>query len=70
MPVAIVEHRSRFGSLISQIFRQDAERVDQSLAIGDIETVAVKVGEHPLVRVEGIAVGELQAILDVAEFRT
>ena len=38
-----------------------------SAAVGHEEAVAVEVGEHPLVRVEAVAVGQFQAVVEVAE---
>ena len=36
-------------------------------AIGHEEAVAVEVGEHPLVRIEAVAIGQLEAVEEVAE---
>ena len=69
VPVAVVDDCSRFGGLIPQVFRQDAQGLNQRLAVGDPEAVAVEVGEHPFMRIEVVAVGEFDAALQVAEFR-
>jgi len=69
LPIAIVDHRPGLAGLILQIFRQHAQRVDQSGAVRHIEAIAIEVGEHPLVRVEAIAVGEFEAVMDEAELR-
>ena len=39
-------------------------------AIGDVEAVAVEVGEHPLVGIEAVTVGEFHAVVKEAELRT
>src|ERR1019366_5179922 len=70
VPVAVVEDCARFGCLVAKIFREDTQRVNEGLAVGHIETVAIEVGEHPLVGVKGVAVGKFDSILDVAELRT
>src|SRR6516165_2534628 len=69
LPVAVIKHRSRGGGLVLQIFRKDAERLDEGGAIGHPEAVAVEIGEHPFVRIEGIAVRQFHAILQVAKLR-
>src|SRR5579863_9287574 len=52
MPVAVVDDRARFCSLIAQVFGQDAERLNERFAVGDPEAAAVEVGEHPFMRIE------------------
>ena len=69
VPVAIVDHRARFRGLVAQVFRQNAQRLDERLAVGDPEAVAVEVGEHPLMRIEVVAVGEFDSVLQMAELR-
>src|SRR5450755_3538233 len=69
VPVAIVNHRAGFRRLVAQVLRQNGERLDQVLSIGDVEYVAIEVGEHPFMRVEGVAVGKFDAIVDETEFR-
>src|ERR1019366_2356142 len=67
VPVAIINDGAGFRRLVAQVLRQHGERLDQVLAVGDVEDVAIEVGEHPFVRVEGVAVRELHAIVDEAE---
>ena len=69
VPVAIINHRARFRGLVAQVLRQNRQRLDQLLAVGDIEAVAIEVGEHPFVRVEAVAVGEFHAIVNKAKLR-
>ena len=68
--VAVVDDGAGFGGLVAEVFRQHAESLDQGFAVGDVEDVAVEVGEHPLVRVEAVAVGVLDPGVDVAELGT
>ena len=68
VPVAVVDDGARLGGCVAQVLGEHAQRVDQALAVGHVEAVAVEVGEHPLVRVEAVAVGLLQAGVDPAEF--
>ena len=70
LPVAVVDHRSGFGGFIAQIFRQYTQGLNQSIAICNIKTIAVKVGEHPLVGVEAIAVGHFQPVVNPTILRT
>src|SRR5579863_192652 len=51
VPVAIIENLARLRRLVPQVFRKNAEGIDERFAVGDIEAVAVEVGEHPLMRV-------------------
>ena len=69
VPVAVVEDRARLGGLVLEVLRQDAQRAQEAGALGHPEAVAVEVGPHPLVRVEGVAVGQLQAVLQAAKLR-
>ena len=69
MPVAVIENRAGFGLLVAQVFGQNAERLDQDLAIGYPEAVAIEIGEHPLVWIEAVAVGVIESVVDVAELR-
>ena len=69
VPVAVVDDRSRFGGLIAQVFGQDAERLNERFAVGDPEAVAIEVGEHPFVRIEVVAVGEFDSVLQMTKFR-
>src|ERR1700734_3488381 len=70
VPVAIIEDRARLSGLVAQIFRRYAQAVRQRLAVSDVEAGAVEIGEHPFVRVEAVAVGELQSVLDVTKLGT
>src|SRR3954462_15609096 len=69
LPVAIIDHRAGFRSLVSQILQQDTQGLNQRLAISHVKTIAIKIGEHPFVRVEAVAVGKLQTIVQIADFR-
>src|ERR1039458_8938541 len=62
VPVAVVDDCARLGSLIPQVLGQNAQRLNQRLAVGDPEAVAVEVGEHPLMRIEVVAVGQSLAL--------
>src|SRR5258708_629124 len=68
LPVAIVNDSAGFRRLVAQVLRQDGKRLDQALPVGDIENIAIEVGEHPFMRVEAVAVGEFHAIVHEAEF--
>src|SRR5712692_10443014 len=70
LPVAIVDHRSGFGRLVAQIFRQHAQSLDEGFSVCDIKTIAVELGDPPLMRIKAAAVGKLQAGMDVTKFRT
>src|SRR5271165_6243046 len=70
MPVTIVNYRARFRSLVAQVLGKYAQRIDQRLAVCNIEAIAVEVGEHPLMRIEGVAVSKFNSVLNVAKFRT
>src|SRR5208283_37366 len=70
MPVPVVEHCTGFRGGVAQVFWQDAQSIDERLPFGDEETVAVEIGEHPFMRIEGVAVGEFNSVLDKAEFGT
>ncbi len=70
LPVAIVHHRTRLGRRVAQIIGQHREGVDQGGAVGDIEAVAVEVCQQPLVWVEAVAVGSLDAFMHPAQFGT
>src|SRR5204863_1420118 len=70
LPVAVVDHSTRFGGLIAQVFRQHRKCLNQVLAIGHIKTVTIEVREHPLMRIEAVAVGEFHAVMEEAELRT
>jgi hypothetical protein len=69
VPVAVVEHRPRLGRLVLEELRQDAQRTDEHGPVGHEKGVAVEVGEHPLVRVEAVAVGRFEAVVDRAQLR-
>ena len=68
LPVAVIYDGARLGGLIAEVFGQDAECLDERGAVGDVEAVAVEVGEHPLMRVKAVGVSQLQAVVDVPEF--
>ena len=68
MPIAIVDYRTGFCSLIAQIFRQNAQGLNQRFAIGDVETVAIEVGEHPFVRIKSVTVCEFNSVMRIAKF--
>src|SRR5271170_5762031 len=70
MPVAIINHCAGFRRLITQIFRQHRERLNQVLAVRDIEDAAIAICEHPFMRIEVIAIREFHAILNETEFWT
>src|SRR4030095_7131570 len=70
VPVTIVDDCSRFGRLVAEIFRQDTQGLNEGFAVGNVENITVKIGEHPLVGIEAVAIGELNAWLRVAEFGT
>ena len=61
VPVAIVDDGARLARLVAQVLGQHAERVDERPAVGEVEHVAVEVGEQPLVRVEAPTVDALEA---------
>ncbi len=67
MPVAVVDDSTRFRGFVAEILGQHAQGFDQNLAIGDVETIAIEIGEHPLMRIEAVAVGVFESILEVAE---
>src|SRR5208282_5378235 len=67
LPVAIINHRTRLCGLITQILGQNAQGLNQRFAIGNIKAVAVKVSEHPLVRIESVTVGELNSVMSMPE---
>ena len=66
VPVAVVDHLAGVAGGVAQVRPGDRERVDQRLAIGHPQHVAVEVREQPLVRVERVAIGALGAALAVA----
>src|SRR2546427_4265017 len=68
VPVAVIKHLAGFAGFVAEILGQNAERADQRGAVGHVEAVAIEIGEHPFVRIEAVAVGQLGAVVDVAEF--
>src|ERR1700675_5144459 len=70
VPVAIINDGAGFRRLVAQVLRQDGKRLDQVLPVGDVEDVAIEVGEHPFMRIEAVTVGEFDAIVNETEFRT
>ena len=69
MPIAIVNHFAGLRGLITQIFRKNAHRVDEGLAIGDVKAIAIEICEHPFVRIEAITVRELKTVVNPTKFR-
>ena len=69
LPVAIVDHRARLRRLVPQVLGHDAQGVDQRPAVGHKEATAIEIREHPLVRIEAVAIGEFQAVVHGAELR-
>ena len=67
LPIAIINHRARLSGFGPQIFGQHTQRLDQSSAVGNIKTIAIKIRKHPFVRVEAVAVGKFQPTVDVAK---
>src|SRR6185437_4417059 len=70
LPVTVVDDRARFSCLITQIFRQHAEGLDQSFSIGHVKAIAIEIGEHPLVRIEAVAVRGFDAIVKETKLGT
>src|ERR1700757_1191800 len=68
LPVAVIDDGTRFGGLVAQVLREDAESLDQGLAIGNVEAIAIEVGEHPLMWVEAVAVCKFETTMEVAKF--
>src|SRR5580704_10426528 len=69
LPVAIVDHSTRFCSPVAQVFWQYAQRANERCSVAHIEAVAIKIREHPLMRIETVAVGQLDAVVRPAKFR-
>src|SRR5258708_35770842 len=69
LPITVINYGAGFSRLVAQIFRQNAQASDQNLAVEDIKTVAIEVGEHPFVGIEAVAGSILEAIMNVAQFR-
>ncbi len=70
VPVAVVDHRAAVRGRVAQVLRQDRQRADERRAVGHPERVTVEIRQQPLVRVGGVAVDELQAVVEPAEFRS
>src|ERR1017187_4958670 len=70
VPVAVVKDCARLGCLVAKVFGEDTQRINEGLAVGHIKTVAIEVGEQPLVGIKSVAVGKFDSILDVTELRT
>src|SRR5258707_15528753 len=68
VPVAVIDHCPRLSRLVAQVLRQNRKRLNQVLAVGDIETIAVESCKHPLVRIESVAVGKLDAVMNKPKF--
>src|SRR5579871_4774323 len=60
LPVPIVEHRAGVARHVLEIFGKDAERLDEARALAHVKHAAVEIGEHPLMRIEAVAVGPLE----------
>ena len=67
LPVPVVDRRTGPGRLRLQVRRQDAQRPDERLTVGDPEQVAVEVDPHPLVRIGGVGVGAPEPVVDPPE---
>jgi hypothetical protein len=69
VPVAVVCDRTRFSGFVAQVLRQHTQGFDQDRSVGHEEAIAVKIGKHPLVRIETVAVSELDPRVYVSELR-
>ena len=69
LPIAIVDHRTGLGRSIPQVFGEDAQAPDEGRPIGDEEAIAVEGREHPLVRVETVAVCRFKPSVDESKLR-
>ena len=70
LPVSVIEDLSRFGGAVPEVLRRHRQRADERAPVRDPEAVAVEVREHPLVGVEAVGIGQLDAFLEVAELGT
>src|SRR5579885_1713053 len=70
MPIPVIDDGSRLGRLIPQILRQDAEGLDESSSVRHPETTAIEICSHPLMRIEIVAVGVFDAVLQMTKLRT
>src|SRR5215468_8698471 len=68
VPIAVIDYGAAGCCGVAKVLGQDRKGVDQRLAVGDPETIAVEVGEHPLVWIEGVAIRQLDAFLDPPQF--
>src|ERR1700751_3110483 len=57
LPVAIVNHSTRFCSPVAQVFWQHAQRANERCSVAHVEAVAIEIREHPLMRIKAVAVG-------------
>jgi len=69
VPVAVVDYGPGLGRLIPQILGQNAQRLNERLAIRHPKATAVEVRSHPFMRIEIVAIGEFDSVLEMAEFR-
>src|SRR5437764_7659197 len=67
LPVTVINHSARLCGFIAQVFRKHAQRLDQRLAVGDIEAITIKVREHPFMRIEAVAVRVFKPIINMPE---
>src|SRR5262245_49921995 len=65
VPVSIVKHSTGISRAVTQILRHNTQCPNQCLSVSHIETIAIEIGEHPLMRVEAITVRELNSLLKV-----
>src|SRR5579864_3501529 len=70
VPIAKVDHFATRRCCVSQILRSNRERLGEFPAVAHVKAGAIEVGEHPLVAIKTVAVGQFQPIMDVAEFPT
>jgi hypothetical protein len=70
LPVPVVNNRAGLTGIVAEVLRRDGQGIYKARPVGNKKAVAVEVGEQPLVRVERIAVGQLQALVLGAQLRT
>ena len=63
-PVAVVDDLARLAGGVAQVLGHDRHRPGEAVAVGDVEHVAVHARPQPLVRVEAVAVGRVEAVGD------
>ena len=67
LPVAEVDDGAGVGGGVAQVLREDRQGAGEGGPVGDPEQGGVEAGEQPLVRVGGVAVGPLDAVLQRAQ---